>query len=159
MPDVDAAVQKLIGDRAKALAAAPAGTFSADRGHLVFAKNCAACHRVGNEGAQVGPQLDGLGKRGVDRTLEDVLDPSRNVDGAFRLSVLTLDDGDVVTGLQRRVEGESVVFADSAGKEFAVPQARIKKRAESQLSPMPSNFGEIIPEADLGDLIAFLMAR
>jgi putative heme-binding domain-containing protein len=159
LPDPDAAVQKLIDARAKAVAAAAPGTFSADRGKLVFAKNCAACHRIGNEGAQVGPQLDGVGKRGVERTLEDVLDPSRNVDGAFRLSVLTLDDGDVVTGLQRRVEGESVVLADATGKEFAVPQGRIKKRVESQLSLMPSNFGELLSEAELGDLVAYLMAH
>ena len=168
LPDADAAVQKLIDERVKFVLAAPAkagptdgpnGVKAIDRGKLVFAKNCAACHRVANEGAQVGPQLDGVGKRGVERTVEDVLDPSRNVDGAFRLSVLTLDDGDVVTGLQRRAEGESFVFADATGKEFTVPKARIKKRVESQLSLMPSNFGEILSAAELSDLVAYLMAH
>ena len=156
LPDVDAAVQKLIDDRIKAYATA--GTkASADRGKAVFVKNCAACHRIGNDGAQIGPQLDGLGKRGVDRTVEDILDPSRNVDGAFRYSILTLDDGDVVTGLQRRIDGQTTVFADAQGKEFAVESKRIKKRTESQLSLMPANWGELMTQEEFGDLLAFLM--
>lgn len=158
IPDVDAAVQKLIDDRRKAFARSES-KFSAKRGAAIFTKNCAACHKIGNNGNTIGPQLDGVGKRGVDRIVEDILDPSRNVDGAFRYSILTLDDGDVVTGLQRRVEGQTIVFADSTGKEFSVPTAKIKKRTESQLSLMPSNFGEIVPENEFYDLLAYLLSK
>ncbi|QOV87603.1 PVC-type heme-binding CxxCH protein [Humisphaera borealis] len=154
LPDADAAVQKLIDDRIAEYKGAKA---SAERGKAVFLKNCAACHRVGNDGAQIGPQLDGVGKRGVDRTIEDILDPSRNVDGAFRYSVLTLDDGDVITGLQRRIDGQTTVFADAQGKEFAIASKRIVKRAESQLSLMPANWGELMTPDEFADLVAFLM--
>lgn len=155
-PDVDVAVQKLIDDRRHDYISA-GDKASADRGKAVFVKNCAACHRIGNEGAQIGPQLDGLGKRGVDRTIEDILDPSRNVDGAFRYSIVTLADGDVVTGLQRRVEGQTTVFADAQGKEFAIDTAKISKRVESQLSLMPANWGELMTKEEFVDLVAFLM--
>lgn len=156
LPDVDAAVQKLIDDRRQDYVSA-GDKASADRGKAVFVKNCAACHRIGNDGAQVGPQLDGLGKRGVDRTIEDILDPSRNVDGAFRYSIVTLADGDVMTGLQRRVEGQTTVFADAQGKEFAIDSAKISKRVESQLSLMPANWGELMTKEEFVDLVAFLM--
>lgn len=56
----------------------------ADLGKAVFVKHCAVCHTIANEGAKIGPQLDGIGIRGLDRLLEDVLDPNRNVDMAFR---------------------------------------------------------------------------
>jgi hypothetical protein len=81
------------------------------------------------------------------------------VDLAFRTSVLTLDDGDIQTGLQRREEGETVVFADSQGKEFTVPKSKLKKRVESQLSLMPGNFGEVIPPEDFNHLMAYLLAK
>jgi putative heme-binding domain-containing protein len=158
VPDADAAVQKLI-DQRRALFVQKESSYAVKRGAAVFTKNCAACHRIRNEGNTIGPQLDGVGKRGVDRIIEDILDPSRNVDGAFRYSILTLDDGDVVTGLQRRVEGETIVFADATGKEFPLARSKIKKRTESQLSLMPSNFGDLIPEQEFGDLIAFLMSK
>ena len=42
----------------------------------------------------VGPQLDGVGTRGLERLIEDVLDPNRNVDPAFRASHVTLEGAD-----------------------------------------------------------------
>src|SRR5262249_24103592 len=53
-------------------------------GFKVFEKSCANCHQIANKGAKIGPQLDGIGNRGLERVLEDVLDPNRNVDQAFR---------------------------------------------------------------------------
>ena len=51
-----------------------------EKGHEVFTKTCAICHQIGGQGAVIGPQLDGVGARGLDRILEDVIDPNRNVD-------------------------------------------------------------------------------
>jgi putative heme-binding domain-containing protein len=156
MANADEAVQKLIDQRRAGFSPAKA---SITRGREVFARNCTACHQIENVGARVGPQLDGIGKRGPDRLLEDILDPSRNVDAAFRYSILTLTDGDVQTGLQRREEGEVAVFADATGKEFSIPKARIAKRVESPLSLMPANFGDTIKPEELNDLLAFLLSK
>ena len=59
-------------------------------GPKVFEKHCAVCHQLGGKGARVGPQLDGIGSRGLDRLMEDVLDPNRNVDQTFRVTNLVL---------------------------------------------------------------------
>ena len=59
-------------------------------GAQVFEKHCAVCHQLGGKGAKVGPQLDGIGSRGLDRLMEDVLDPNRNVDQTFRITNLAL---------------------------------------------------------------------
>jgi putative heme-binding domain-containing protein len=129
------------------------------RGAEVFMQFCAVCHQVGQKGNLVGPQLDGIGARGLDRILEDVLDPNRNVDRAFRLSVMTLDDGTAVSGLLRREEGATLVFADLTGKEQSVPKAKIKARTESDTSLMPAGLGEAIPPADFAQLLAFLLEQ
>ncbi|HYV29437.1 MAG TPA: c-type cytochrome [Candidatus Eisenbacteria bacterium] len=155
LPPPDDARNKLIANRRAAYATAPGRP---DAGKLVFAKNCAACHRLGGEGALIGPQLDGIGQRGLERLCEDILDPNRNVDLAFRSSNLTLKDDEVISGLQRREEGEVLIFADSTGKEIAVPKNQIKERSESELSLMPENFAEIISPADFNHLMAFLLA-
>ena len=161
MVDASEEVQKLMDGRRAAFAAALASDArpSAERGAKVFTTHCAACHRVGNEGATVGPQLDGVGKRGVDRILEDVLDPSRNVDAAFRQHVYQLRNGQTVAGLLRRTEGELVVVADSTGKEVSFPESQVRRSAVSGLSLMPGNFGEVIPPGDFNDLIAFLLSK
>lgn len=132
---------------------------SAEQGRTVFEKTCAVCHQIDGKGAVIGPQLDGVGNRGVERLIEDVLDSNRNVDPAFRASNVTLKDDTVLTGLQRREEGEAIVFADATGKEITVPKKEIAERRESELSLMPSNFGDALTAAEFYDLMAFLLAH
>lgn len=152
----DEAINQLLEQRRAGYDPAAA---SAERGLAVFTKNCAACHRVGEVGAVVGPQLDGLGQRGLERIVEDLIDPNRNVDAAFRTTILRLKGGETVSGLLRRKEGESIVLADATGKESSVPAAQVQRRAESPLSLMPSNFGETLKPEEFNDLMAFLLSK
>ncbi len=148
--------QKLIDERrAKFFEAEPDAEFGAK----VFTQNCAVCHQLDKEGALVGPQLDGVGNRGADRLIEDILDPNRNVDRAFRTTLVVLKDGDVQSGLFRREEGEMVVLADSTGKETSIPKKEIKERRESESSLMPDNFSDVIAPEDFNNLIAFLISK
>ena len=133
-----------------------AGEGSASAGQALFTKNCAACHRHGGEGGLVGPQLDGVAVRGPERLLEDILDPNRNVDEAFRTTVATLADGRVVSGLRVRDDAAYVIFVDATGREFRVPHAEIEEATITPLSPMPANMGDQLGEHALPDLIAYL---
>jgi putative heme-binding domain-containing protein len=125
----------------------------------VFVKNCAACHQLAGEGARIGPQLDGIGVRGLDRLLEDVLDPNRNVDQAFRLTTLELRKGQVVSGLLLKEEGAVLVLADAQGKEVRVPRDDVAERTTSQVSPMPADMADKLPEADFYHLLAYLLEQ
>jgi putative heme-binding domain-containing protein len=79
------------------------------------------------------------------------------VDHAFWTTVLELADGDTLTGLFRREEGELLVLANAAGTEFQVPKADIVERRESALSIMPSNYGEALTEGQFRDLLGYLL--
>ena len=129
------------------------------KGSAVFKTHCAVCHQIGQHGALVGPQLDGVGGRGLDRIIEDILDPNRNVDRAFRLSVVTLKDGGVASGLLRREEGGQMILADIVGKESSVPLANIAKREEMDTSLMPAAFDRIITKEEFNDLLAYLLSQ
>jgi putative heme-binding domain-containing protein len=91
--------------------------------------------------------------------MEDILDPNRNVDTAFRSTLFVLSDEDMVSGLFRREEGELVIYAESTGKEQSIPKKKIKERRQSELSLMPENFADTIPVTDFNDLIAFLLTK
>ncbi len=130
-----------------------------EKGKIVFAKTCAICHQIEGQGAVVGPQLDGVGARGLDRILEDVIDPNRNVDPMFRFTNITLKDDDTISGLVRAEVGQTVTLVDPTGKENTIPKADIKTREISKLSLMPTGFGEIIPADDFNDLLAFMLSK
>jgi putative heme-binding domain-containing protein len=170
VPDVDARLAKLTenlppaDERIARLIAQRREAFSRDQpnvalGRQVFQKTCAACHRVAGEGAKIGPDLDGVGLRGLDRLLEDVLDPSRNIDQAFRATVINTSDGRTLSGLVLREEGAVLVLADAQGKELRLPTADIEERAIARLSPMPANVADLVPEADFLNLMAFLLSQ
>jgi putative heme-binding domain-containing protein len=156
LPPADQRFQELIRQRRAGFTSAKPDVAL---GFKVFEKHCAACHQVGNKGTKIGPQLDGVGIRGVDRLLEDILDPNRNVDQAFRATSLALKNGQLVSGLLLKEEGEVLVLADAQGKELRVPKANVEERAVSPLSPMPANLVEQIPEADFYHLLAYLLAQ
>jgi putative heme-binding domain-containing protein len=149
-------IQRLLRNRQGAYAAAQT---SPSAGQEVFTKNCAVCHSIDGQGGLVGPQLDGVGNRGLERLVEDVLDPNRNVDRAFRTSIFTLKDGDIVSGLFRREEGERIILADATGKEIALQKKDVEGRFESDTTLMPSNFGDLLPEQDFNNLMAFLLSQ
>jgi putative heme-binding domain-containing protein len=156
LPPADARLAGLIRERADRIAAAPG---DAAEGAKVFVKHCAACHQIGTVGNRVGPQLDGVGIRGLERLLEDVIDPNRNIDAAFRARVVTLVDGTTKTGLQLRAEGQVLVFADNEGKEFRVSTKEVETNRETNLSPMPANVADIVPEAEFRHLMAYLLSQ
>jgi putative heme-binding domain-containing protein len=154
LPSADDAIRQVIArvaaDHAKV-------TPSIDAGRAIFAKTCASCHRIADVGGKVGPQLDGVGQRGAERLLEDILDPNRNVDEAFRTTMVTTNDGRVVSGLKLREDGGDLILADSTGKELRIAAADIDEVAVSHLSPMASNMLDQIGEQNLPDLLAYLM--
>ena len=132
-----------------------------DTGHgaKLFEKHCAVCHQLGGKGAKVGPQLDGIGTRGLDRLMEDILDPNRNVDQTLRVTNLALKNGQIVSGLLLREEGEVLIVADSKGKEVRVPKSTVDERATSPMSPMPANLVDQINEGEFYDLMAYLLSK
>ena len=129
------------------------------RGRQAFQKTCAACHRLEQQGSKIGPELDGIGVRGLERILEDVLDPNRNVDQAFRTTQIVTTGGQVIAGLKLREEGETLVLADSQGKEIQVAKSEIDEQRLSNVSPMPANVADLLTEEEFYHLIAFLLAQ
>lgn len=156
LPPANEAAKAIIATRLKSFATAKSDE---KQGQQVFQINCAICHRIGVTGNLVGPQLDGIGTRGAERLLEDLLDPNRAVDPAFRLHFVKQKNGNLMTGLFRREQDGVQYYADAAGQEHAISKAEITEDQISEFSLMPAGFGEMMSEKDLHDLLAYLLAR
>ena len=156
LPSEDSVVETLLTSRRAAVARAVGNH---DNGRELFKKNCQVCHQLAGEGKQVGPNLDGIGNRGLDRVLEDLLAPNRNVDVAFRTTTVVTDEGKAYSGLLKELEGNRISIVDSQAKETILHTDVIEERLASNLSPMPSNLGETLNEDQLRDLVSFLLRQ
>jgi len=81
------------------------------------------------------------------------------VDPSFRYATVKLKNGQTLLGLKRREVGQSVVFADLAGKEFTVAKAEIVSQTQTALSLMPAALGAALPEKDFAALLAYLLRK
>ena len=127
------------------------------QGLRVFTKHCSVCHQLAGKGKKVGPNLDGIGHRGVDRLLEDLLDPNRNVARSFRRSTFTLKNGRVLTGLVTAEEGDAIALVGAEGKPSQISTGEIDLRKLSPISSMPGNVAEKISEQDFYHLLRYLL--
>lgn len=130
---------------------------SAERGRAVFTQNCSACHQIKGTGGLIGPQLDGIGNWGQKALTEKILDPNRNISEAFRSYNITLHNGQSMTGLYRRTEGQTMVFANPSGQEFSLVKNDIKEYKASKYTLMPDQFRSVIPEKEFYALLGFLL--
>jgi putative heme-binding domain-containing protein len=125
-------------------------------GKRVYTEKCSICHKLGSEGAVVGPQLEGVGNRGWERLCEDILWPDRNVDEAFRVTLFAMENGETVTGLVQQRTAAGITIVDSIGNKRVLLANEIEMEKKSDLSLMPGNFHEVLQKDELASLLHFL---
>ncbi|MEM6916186.1 MAG: PVC-type heme-binding CxxCH protein, partial [Verrucomicrobiota bacterium] len=69
------------------------------KGRQLYAAVCASCHLLYGEGGKVGPDLTGSGRSELDYLLENILDPGAIVGADYQMSILTMKDGRLLTGV------------------------------------------------------------
>ena len=120
---------------------------------------CAACHKVGDTGGVIGPDLSALGS-GVppERIVTEVLWPGKQVKEGFSLTLLTLKDGSVLQGYPRKSRDEKKLllrdFVSSETSEIPTGDIRHREDIGSLMPPTAQN----LSRAELVDLLAWLIS-
>ncbi|WP_437226998.1 heme-binding protein [Planctomicrobium sp. SH661] len=120
---------------------------------------CLRCHKLGDRGGQVGPDLTSVGKRFDGRTLlESILDPSKEIDPKYHNSIYQLEDGRVISGRTTLVSKEmiGVEIDPLTGKSVNIPRDQIVDSKSSSISPMPQGLLNTLTRDEILDLIAYL---
>jgi putative membrane-bound dehydrogenase-like protein len=128
-------------------------------GRVVFKNHCAKCHTHGSEGEKIGPDLTGMSVHPKEHLLTDILDPSRSVEGNYRLYTLTTRQGRVMAGLLASETRTSVELYDSEGKKHTVLRDDIDELSASNKSLMPDGFEKQLKPEELVNLLEFLTQR
>jgi len=125
-------------------------------GKIVFSQSCGACHRLYGEGGQIGPDLTGSDRHNLDYLLGNTVNPNDVIPADYRLTVLTLKDGRVVSGVVPE-ENQNTVTVQSAAGEVIVAVNEIRKRETLPVSLMPEGLLKALGEDSVKDLVAYLM--
>ncbi|MFM1769471.1 MAG: hypothetical protein RJA22_2000 [Verrucomicrobiota bacterium] len=131
-------------------------------GHEVARRACLVCHKLHGEGAEVGPDLTGVGRSNLDALLHNVIDPNEVVGNGNESTTVELKDGSVLTGRIVENSPSRLKLLASGPVEHVIPRDDIAVEAgqpkvtTSQFSLMPEGL-EAIPDKDFRDLIWFIL--
>jgi putative membrane-bound dehydrogenase-like protein len=127
------------------------------RGRAVFRKNCTPCHRLENEGFEVGPDLlSALRNKSPEQLLDDILDPSREVDPRYLNYVVETKTGRMVSGLIAAETATSMTLRRGERAEETVLRSQIEEVQATGKSLMPEGLEAQLSKQDVADLIAYL---
>lgn len=131
------------------------GKRNVDRGHQLFLQACAACHRVGNEGHDVAPDLIGQIAMGEETLLQDILMPNARIRPGFEITTIQCADGEVFTGILREEGPTSVTIGQPNLPNQTILRKQITAIQRANASLMPS-FSETLKPEEIADLLAWL---
>jgi len=131
------------------------------RGKQVFFENtgvsCKNCHRIQNEGKEVGPDLTTIGKKLTrDQLLESILEPSKRIDPKYVTYLAEVDDGRILTGLLVTSDANEVVLKDAQNKVIRIPTKQIEQIVPQRQSLMPDLLLRDMTGQQVADLLAYL---
>ena len=127
-----------------------------ENGRDLFQQNCAGCHILYGDGGKLGPDLTGSGRSNIDYLLENIVDPNSAVSSDYRMNVIHLKDGRVLSGMITGQDRNSLTLR-MPGSETVVSKSAIGKRETLSNSIMPVGLLDNLGESERSDLIAYLM--
>ncbi len=145
---------KLIAEKKKMVSE---GAVDVAAGYEVAKKTCLVCHKMHGEGAEIGPDLTGVGRSSLDALLHNVINPNEIIgQGYENVEVETKDEqtfsGRLVENTENRVK---LVMAGPS--EMVLDKSNVKAVRVTENSAMPEGL-EQMPDADFRNLIWYILA-
>jgi putative membrane-bound dehydrogenase-like protein len=132
------------------------GNRDAAAGKSVYENNCIVCHKLDEQGNDVGPSLASTSGKPDEAILLDILDPNGKIEPEFKLYLVSTESGDSYAGVLASESPTSLTLKHADGGTDIVLRKDIVTMMASDLSLMPANlYTQITPE-DAANLIAFL---
>ena len=125
-------------------------------GHEVAKQVCLVCHKLNGEGAEVGPDLTGVGRSSLDSLLANIIDPNLVVGKGYENVIIETKDDRTVSGRLVEDTPAHVKILSTGPKEEIVARKDIASMRVSEMSVMPEGL-EQMPDKDFRNLIGYIL--
>lgn len=124
-------------------------------GKAIFTGMCLSCHQVGENGAGIGPALDGSAKREPEALLTALFLPDVAAEGAYVLFRVLEKDGTIHEGLKIKSDTLGATVAFQGGETIFIPRKDIRREEHAgSRSFMPSGLFDLLPDSIIADIMA-----
>ncbi len=130
---------------------------------MFAASRCVLCHRFAGDGGATGPDLTQLAGRFNPKDLtEAILDPNKVISDQYRASIVVTTAGKSYTGKIVSETAETILIVTNPEDSTAVAEVQkseIEELTPSPVSLMPKDLLKSLNEAEVLDLLAYLLSR
>lgn len=131
----------------------------AQRGQEVYSRtqlSCVRCHKIGDSGGEVGPDLSSVGRLRTRRfLLESICLPDAQISEGYETVVIVDDAGQVTAGIVKHDDDDRVQLTLADGNVVEIDADSIVGRRRGK-SAMPEELADQITARELRDLVAYL---
>jgi putative heme-binding domain-containing protein len=125
--------------------------------------SCVACHKIGDEGYAIGPDLTKLNdmQRTPEAILRSLLLPSEKVEEKYVVRTLVLASGKVVSGMVLEESADTLTLVENPLAKttpLVIAKGDIEEETKSNKSLMPDGLLSKLTREEILDLIAFIHA-
>src|SRR5712692_4232530 len=154
----------------KKVSAAEMGDAAHGKELFYGAAACGTCHMVNGKGGRLGPDLSSTGSaRSVEYLTESMRNPSKRLAGGiseplkdfsqeYETATVVTADGTKLQGVVLNEDSFTVQMLDTRERLHAFEKAKLRSYEKTRVSLMPAYDAKALPDKDLKDLIAFLLA-
>lgn len=118
---------------------------------------CIACHQIGSEGGQIGPNLSGAGAMGLEAVLRNILTPNAAMEPGYRIFRVEMKNGDLIDAFFVSEDKDAIVIRQPGLPDRRISKAEVRGTKFIRRSLMPEGLLDGLQDQQAADLLAYLM--
>ena len=126
------------------------------RGQPLFARHCATCHRIGEVGVNVAPDISDSRTKTREQLVVDILEPNRAIDNNFVAYTVETTEGTTLTGIITAETANSITLRQPENKQTTLLRSQIAQSSSTGRSLMPEGWERTLSPVELADLVAYI---
>jgi putative heme-binding domain-containing protein len=135
------------------------GTGDPYAGKKLYLGSCAKCHKLFEDGGDIGPDLTSYQRDNFEAMLLNVVNPSAEIREGFETFNVLTDDGRVLSGFVADQDPQVLTIREADGQSHSIPRESIESQKPAPRSIMPEKLLDPLSEQQIRDLFAYLRSR
>jgi putative heme-binding domain-containing protein len=125
-------------------------------GQALFQRTCGSCHKLNGQGGNIGPDLSGSNRGDLNYLLFNVLNPSGEIQDAYKLVVITTRDGRTYSGNIINENERQLRFRVPGQEPVVINKSSIQSREVTPVSMMPQGLFKTLTDKEVIDLVTYI---
>jgi putative heme-binding domain-containing protein len=125
-------------------------------GRELFRQHCSTCHRIGDLGVNVAPDISDSRVKTPAQLLTDILNPNQAIDNNYVSYTVTTSGGQSHVGVISSETATSLLLRQAEDKSVTLLRSDIESIRSNGTSLMPEGFEKTLSRQQVADVISFV---